>query len=107
MCQDATKLLYTRLERCDAVAHKLLHGHLGAFLLQPRVLQLLLSSLPVATSRQTLVYRSLCQLLKRGEAPATSPPVSCSTCGAAYCASADGSSRRNAWTTAHSHKCRH
>ena len=68
MCQDAVKLLHNRLERSDAVAHKLLHEHLGTILLQPRVLQLLLSSLPVAASRQKLVYCSLCRLLKPGEA---------------------------------------
>ena len=70
ICQDAVKVLHNCLERSRALAHKLLHEHLGTFLLQPRVLQLLLSSLPVAASRQTLVYRSLCQFLKPGEARA-------------------------------------
>ena len=88
MCQDAAKLLHNCLERSSALAHKLLHEHLGTFLLQPRVLQLLLSSLPAATSRQKLVYCSLCQLLKPGEAPAIPSPISCCTYKAANCMSA-------------------
>ena len=88
MCQDAVKLLHNGLERSGALAHTLLQEHLGTFLLQPRVLQLLLSSLPAAACRQKLVYCSLCRLLKPGWAPAIPSTISCCTYKAANCVSA-------------------
>ena len=79
MCQDAVKLLHNRLERSRTLAHRLLYEHLGIFLQQPRVLQLLLSSLPSAASRQRLVYCSLCHLLKPGGAPSVASATTCCT----------------------------
>ena len=78
VCQDAVKLLHNRVERSSTLAHKLLSEHLQTFLQQPRVLQLLLSSLPAAASRQRLLFCSLCQLLKPGEA--ASMPSSTTYC---------------------------
>ena len=87
MSQDAVKLLHNRLERSRGLAHKLLYEHLGTFLQQPRVLQLLLSSLPVAASRQRLVYCSLCRLLRPGEALSMSLSQHAVRISAPYCGS--------------------
>ncbi len=64
--QDVVKLLHTRLEHSESLAERLLGTHLGAFLQQPRALQLLLTALPAAANKQRLLYHSMCRLLHPG-----------------------------------------
>ena len=62
------KLLHNRLEHSSHLADNILSRHLGALLLQPQALQLLLSSLPAIDSRQSLLYQSLCDQFRPGTA---------------------------------------